>query len=403
MTQVHISGAGIVCSSGVGHAAFVESLRSNVSGVSDLKFDRGTGNRIKIAASLPKDVDLYADEPNARLCDRFSLMALMAAREAVAMSALQSTDLCDPRTAVIIASGIGGMGTIDDNQHAYYKLEKNPDPFAIPKIMPSAAASQVGMALGIKGPSFALSSACSSSTQAIGLSLQLIRAGIVDRVVVGGSEALITPATMRCWEMMRVLTPSSCKPFDTHRNGMVIGEGAAILVIESEESLTKRGARSIGRLLGYGTTSDAGDLVKPDAGGAEEAMRIALADAGLTPSDVGYINAHGTGTVLNDRSEAKAINAVFGPMSGGIAVSSTKPFHGHCLGAAGAIELIAALAAINDGFAPATLNTEVPAADCDLSLVLDKPQDLNGKFALSNNFAFGGINASLVIGRQSLH
>ncbi|MFK7791515.1 MAG: beta-ketoacyl synthase [Devosiaceae bacterium] len=401
MTPIHITGVGIVCATGRGVSSFTDHLRHGRTGVRDLKLDRNVGNRVGIAATVPDDVPMGQGEPNAKLCDRFSLLALMAARDAIDQSGLERDYLHGSRTAVIIASGIGGMNTIDNNHYGYYALGRSTDPLAIPKIMPSAAASQVCMALGIKGPSFAISSACSSSTQAIGLALQLMRAGSFDRAIVGGSEALVTPTTMRSWETLRVLTPNLCKPFGADRNGMVIGEGAGVLVLETQESVQVRGAGIVGNVLGYGTTSDAGDLVKPDADGAAEAMRLALNDAALKPADIGYINAHGTGTILNDQVESAAINAVFGAGSGGIPVSSTKPIHGHCIGGAGAIEAIATLIAMNEGFAPATLNTTDIDPKCDVALVKGDSSDLAAEFGLSNNFAFGGINASLVLGRAS--
>ena len=400
MTAVEITGIGVVCATGQGVSTFHEHLRTGISGVRDLKLDRNVGNRITIAASVPEDVPLGENERNARLCDRFALMALMAAREAIEQSGLDGEDLTGQRTAVIIASGIGGMNTIDDNQYAYYRQTgRGSDPLAIPKIMPNAAASHVCMAHGIKGPSFAISTACSSSTQAIGLALQLMRAGVFDRAIVGGSEALITPATMRSWELLRVLCPKLCQPFAKARNGMLIGEGAGVFVLETQESARARGATSLGNVVGYGTTTDAGDLVKPDAVGAAEAMRLAIADAGLDHNAIGYINAHGTGTILNDRAESAAINAVFGPGSGGVPVSSTKPVHGHCLGGAGIIEAIATLIALNEGFAPATLNTSDIDPACDINLVTGEARPLDAAFAMTNNFAFGGINASLVLGR----
>ncbi len=399
MIPIHITGIGIVCATGHGQQPFAEHLENGRTGVGEIQFARDAGNRVKIAAQVPEDVPLGEGEKNAKFCDRFSLLSLMAAREAVLQSGLEGEELRGPKTAVIIASGIGGMNTIDDNQFGLYALGRSGDPFAIPKIMPNAAASHICMALGIKGPSFAISTACSSSTQAIGLALQLMRAGVFDRAVVGGSEALITPASMRCWELLRVLTPDFCRPFGHNRNGMVIGEGAGVFILETQDSVQAREAKVLGSVLGYGTTTDAGDLVKPDADGAAEAMRLALQDAELDAAEIGYINAHGTGTVLNDRAESAAINAIFGAGSGGIPVSSTKPIHGHCLGSAGIIEAIATLIALNEGSAPATLNTSEIDPQCDVDLVTGPPRPIDAEYGLTNNFAFGGVNASLVLGR----
>jgi nodulation protein E len=267
----------------------------------------------------------------------------------------------------------------------------------IPRVMPNAAASQVCMRYGCKGPSFAISSACSSGSQSIGVGFQMVRCGVVDRAVVGGSEALLTPAVFRAWEALRVLTPDACRPFSKGRNGMVLGEGAAVLIIEELETARARNATIIAEIAGYGSTSDANDIVRPDRDGPVRSMRLALADAGLAPEDVGYINAHGTGTILNDIVETAAVRDVFGACADRLAVTSTKPIHGHTLGAAGAIELVVTIKALAEGVVPPTVNWIEADPKCDLDVVPNEARRKDIGVALSNSFAFGGINASLVV------
>jgi nodulation protein E len=250
---------------------------------------------------------------------------------------------------------------------------------------------------GLRGPAFVVASACASSNHAIGQAVQLIRSGAADVVVTGGTEACLSYGALRAWEAMRVLANDTCRPFSAGRRGLVLGEGAAVFVLESRVHAEARGALPLAHLAGFGMSADAGDAVAPDARGASRAMDLALADAGLQPQDIDYINAHGTGTQANDVTETRAIRASFGAHAARLAVSSTKAMHGHALGAAGALELIAVLGAIADGVLPPTLNLERPDPECDLDYVPNRPRAARVRAALSNSFAFGGLNAVLAV------
>lgn len=397
MRRVAITGTGAVSAAGSDMAALWAAARDGRSGVSALEFEHARGNRVLIGASvIGFDPAQIADEAAIRSSDRFALFALHAAREAVSQAGLDENCLRGPRTAVIMGTGIGGVGTLEVGFRAYNNAERL-DTFAIPKAMPSSAAAQLGMAFGITGPSFTVTSACASSSQAIGLALQLIRSNAVDRVITGGAEACLTPGSMRGWEQLRVLTNDACRPFSVGRSGMVIGEGAGICVLEAEDAVQARGGRALGWLAGYGTTSDARDLLLPDVTGARAAMQAALADAGLAPEAIGYVNAHGTGTVANDINEAAALREVFGPGLDAIPVSSSKPIIGHTLGAAGALELLVTLAALRSQTVPPQINCKQPDPRCALNLPLGGAISHAFSAALSNSFAFGGVNACLVL------
>ena len=254
------------------------------------------------------------------------------------------------------------------------------------------------MTWGAQGPLYCNSTACSSASQSIGLAYQMVKSGIMDRCITGGAECCIVPGAFRAWELLRVLTPTLCRPFSSDRNGMMLGEGAGILVIESLEEAEARGATVLAEIIGYGTCSDAGELLRQDQARAAKSMSLAIGDAGVAPSEIGYINAHGTGTVANDVSETAAMRVVFGEALSGVAVSSTKPIHGHALGAAGALEAIVALGALRDQRAPPNLNFTEPDPKLDFTPVLDAARPIDASYVMSNSFAFGGINATLIFG-----
>jgi nodulation protein E len=289
------------------------------------------------------------------------------------------------------------MQTIDDGIYSVYFANKRPDTLTVPKLIPSAGPALLSMRYGATGPCFAVASACSSGAQAIGLGMQMIRSGMVDRAIVGGSEACATNGAMRAWESLRVLTPDFCRPFAKNRNGMVLGEGAGIFILEAEEVAVARGAKPLCYLAGYGTNSDALDPVRPDVASASACMNMALEDAGLTPEQIAYVNAHGTATVANDDNEAEALNRSFGAHCKKLLVSSTKPVHGHTLGAAGAIELIISVVALREQIAPPSLNVDIQDPKCAILLVGPKAVEIQMQAILSNSFAFGGINASLIV------
>ena len=398
MTSIVITGMGAVSAAGIGVDALWNAAKEGRSAVSPLDIHRAESIRVRIAASV-KDFDpgKYLSDIEMRRCDRFTQFAHVAVQEAIEQSGLTAEEIKGNRTACILGTGIGGMNTLDDGCFAYYSGEPRVDPFSIPRLMPSSAISHVSIAHKITGPCFTVTSACSSASQAIGVAMQMIRAGIVDRAITGGSEACITPATMRAWEMLRVLTPNACRPFAKGRNGMTIGEGAGIFILESEQAAKSRGAAPVARLAGYGTTSDARDIIQPDIDGASDAMQAALSDAGIHASDIGYVNAHGTGTILNDINEAAAIRRIFGDRTDELPVSSTKPVIGHTLGAAGGLELAVTVKAVLENLVPPQINFDHPDPKCPLHLPSGGAVPCTINAALSNSFAFGGINASLIV------
>lgn len=393
-----MTGMGAVTAAGVGVGALWSAARAGRSGVHQAKFDREGPNRVKLAAQVPDFIPEEHVEPE-RLpyCDRFAQLAIAAAHEAVAQAGFSRGHKFGGRTAVILGTGVGGITTTEDVLYREYVTKARAIPLAVPRIMGSSAVSQISMIYGCTGPTFAVTSACSSASQAIGLASFLIRAGVIDRAIVGGSESSMTAMNLRAWELLRVLTPDACRPFSTKRNGMVLGEGAGILVIESERQLTERAATPLVEIAGYGTTSDAFDIVRPNPQSAAAAMAQAVGDAGLSPDDIDYVNAHGTGTIANDLAEAEALRRVFGDHFPALAVSSTKPIHGHTLGAAGGIELIVTVMAIRDQIAPPTINWLGPDPACGIDPIAGVARPMSIRAAMSNSFAFGGINACLVV------
>jgi nodulation protein E len=400
MTRVAITGYGCVSALGNDADAFREALFAGRSGIGPLRLVRDDARlQIRIAAQV-KDFDAASLLPAAKLpfLDPFSQYALVAAAEAVKQAGLSPETVAGPRTAVILGTGVGGAWTQDDQYHLFYgEQSRRLDPMAIPRLMPNAAASQISMSYGATGPAFTVCSACASSTHAAGVALGLIRSGVVDRVITGGSEACITPGGLRSWELMRVLSPEPCSPFSAGRMGMCLGEGAGVLVLENLDVAQARGARIRALLSGFGMTADAGDLLRPDPAGAARAMRLAIEDAGIAPASIGYVNAHGTGTVTNDVIETQAIKDVFGDHASKLMVSSTKSMHGHALGGAGALELVATVLALEHGVVPPTVNWKSRDPKCDLDYVPNEARAVKLKVAMSNSFAFGGLNAVVCV------
>jgi nodulation protein E len=334
------------------------------------------------------------------MLDRVAQFAVVAAREAIAQSGLSFAGELGEHTAAIVGSGIGGQNTHDDGfRRIYAEKVTRVHPLTIPKVMPSAPASQITMFFGIKGPTYAVSTACASGAHAIGQAYHLVRSGGATCAVTGGAEALLTYATVKSWEAMRILTPDTCRPFSIDRKGMMLGEGAAILVLETLEHATARGADILAEMVGFGMSADAGDLTAPDPDGMRRAMAAALKDAGVAPEAIEYVNAHGTGTTANDASETAALHLVFGDHARRLAVSSTKSMVGHSFGAAGALEAVAALMALHDGVIPPTMNYLGPDPACDLDYVPNEARRRPLTTVMSNSFAFGGLNAALAMRR----
>ena len=396
--RVVVTGMGAVSAAGLGAAPLWEAARDGRSCVGPLVVREPYGGRIRISAQVRDfDAEALLGPKITPFADAFTAYALVAADEALAQAGLDRQDRQGPRCAALLGTGIGGMQTIDDGIYNVYMANKRPDMLTVPRLIPSAGPSQLSMRYGATGPCFAIASACSSGSQAIGLAMQMIRAGMIDRAIVGGAEACVTNGAMRAWECLRVLTPDFCRPFAKNRNGMVLGEGAAMFVLEAEEIALARGVKPLCVLAGYGTNADALDPVRPEAKSAAACMAMALDDAGLRPDDIDYINAHGTATVANDANEAEAINLAFGAHAQQLLVSSTKPVHGHGLGAGGALELAISINALRENVAPPNLNVEIQDPVCAISLVGAKAVERPMRAVLSNSFAFGGINASLIV------
>lgn len=402
--RIAVTGLGCISALGPDIAAFWDGLSNARVGIGPLQLptDRDLEPlHVNIGAQI-RNFDPAAHFAPAKLAalDGFAQYALVAARAALADAGLTASDVAGPRTAVILGSGIGGIGSLDEAFYSRYGLKKRRiDPATIPRAMPNAAASHVSMEFGATGPAFAVCSACSSANHAMGLALSMVRAGIVDRAITGGSEAILNYGNINAWESLKVLTPNACRPFSRGRNGMSLGDGAGIIVLERMDAAKARGATIHAEMAGSGCSADAGDLLRPDANGAALAIRNALADSALAPEDIDYVNAHGTGTLLNDPVETAAIRAVFGAHADQLAVSSTKSMHGHGLGAAGALEMVATILALRHQVAPPTANWLERDPKCDLDYVPNEARPMRIRAAVSNSFAFGGLNAVLAVKR----
>ncbi|WP_343214900.1 beta-ketoacyl-[acyl-carrier-protein] synthase family protein [Dyella lutea] len=398
---IAITGMGAISAFGEGAEALWSGLREGQSGIRPLRHERAADLRVRIAAQVPESFDPAAHfgERALPMLDRASQFALFAANEAIAQSGLDfAAGGLGGRTGVVVGTGVGGETTQDEqSRRLYAENATRLHPLTIVRLMINAPASQISMAHGLRGPSFAVASACASTNHAIAQAALMIRAGLIDVAVAGGTEACLSYGALRAWEAMRVLADDTCRPFSANRRGLVLGEGAGVFVLESMAHAQARGANILGVLAGVGMSADAGDIVAPDPAGSGSAMTQALADAGLAPEDIDYINAHGTGTPANDPTETRAIHAVFGAHAPKLAVSSTKSMHGHALGASGALELVAVLGALRDGVVPPTANLDMADPACDLDYVPNQPRQLKVRAALSNSFAFGGLNAVLAV------
>ncbi|MFD9901861.1 beta-ketoacyl-[acyl-carrier-protein] synthase family protein [Mesorhizobium sp. NPDC059025] len=328
--------------------------------------------------------------------DRFSLLAIIAASEAMQQSGLIVGAENTYRIGATVGVGVCGWETVEENYRALLLNGRSrADIFSVPKVMPGAAAGQISMQFGLRGPVFGVTSACASANHAIASAVDQIRLGRADVMLAGGADAPLVWGIMKAWEALRVLSPDTCRPFSADRQGLVMGEGAGMAVLESYEHAMARGATILGEIAGVGISADASDIVAPTVEGPEAAMRFCLADAGFNPEDVDYLNAHGTGTKANDQIETAAIKRAFGDHAYKLSVSSTKSMHGHALGASGALEMIACVMAIRDGIVPPTANYREADPDCDLDITPNVAKERPVRAALSNAFAFGGTNAVL--------
>lgn len=397
MRRVVITGMGTVNAVASDVPGTFRGLSGGYCGIGPLTFPDADRLTVRIGAEVqgwrPEDRFPANELP---LLDRTTQYALVAADEAVAMAGLPAG--LGARGGVILGTAAGGIQTWEDSYRAVFAEGRNRvSPLVVPRLMHNAPASHLSIRHGLTGPVLTVSTACASANHAMGLALQQIRHGVADVMLTGGSEAMLCFGGVKAWESLRVLAPDACRPFSLGRKGMVIGDGAGVLVFEAEDHARARGARILAEVAGYGMTADATDIVAPNVQGAVAAMRAALDDAGLAPGDVGYINAHGTGTLLNDRSESLAIRTVFGDLPP--PVSSTKSMHGHAIGATGALEAIACVMALSQGVLPPTIGHLNADPDCGLDVVANVVRAAQVDVALSNAFAFGGLNAVLAFRR----
>ena len=405
MRRVVVTGVGVFASAGKDAESFFKNLLEARSAVRRIcQFDPSSLS-VQIAAEVPDYNPLdYFPAKRLDLLDRFSQFGLLAAHEAMKSSGIEVREEEGPRFGVVSGSGMAGANTLDSGYFSLYANQATRlHPFTIPRMMHNAATSQICMEFGAQGPSFTTATACSSSGHAIGEAFHLIRFGMADIMLTGGCEAPITYGMIRSWESVRVLAigdgdPSrACRPFSADREGFVMGEGAAMLLLEELEHARKRGAKILAEISGYGLSSDAGHITQPSIEGPARALRMALEEAGTVPDHVDYINAHGTGTRLNDATETQVLKKVFGEHARRLAISSTKSMHGHTMGATGAIELAATVMATERNQIPPTANYTTPDPECDLDFVPNQSREIPVRVAVSNSFAFGGLNAVLLV------
>ncbi len=395
--RVVITGLGII--SGLGNNVGevwqnVENCESGIAAVQSMDMSK---MRFKNGCEV-KNYDPLQNFSQKELVglDKFAQFALIAAREAIKDAGIEWTDESRKKTCVITGTSIGGQDSQEDIFIELYKEGKERGPlFTIPRIMPNAGASHITMEFGITGFAYTISTACASSNHAIGNAFWMIRNGVCDKAITGGSEIPLSYGFLKAWEAIRVVSPDTCRPFSKGRQGMILGEGGAMLVLESLDEAQKRGAKIYGEIIGFGMSSDASHITKPNQAGAEAAMLMALEDAEISPEEIDYINAHGTGTMVNDAMEIAAIKNVFGDHATKLTVSSTKSLHGHVLGGTSAIEALITALALHHQVLPPTANYIEPDLKCDLDVVPNKARKAKIDYALSNSFAFGGLNAVL--------
>ena len=401
MYRVAVTGLGVISAIGNNSSEFWQSLQAGRSGIAPLQSVDPALLRFSNAAEVQNfKPSEHFDEKEISLLDRFAQFGVIAARQAVAASCVQWTQQLRESAAIVTGSCVGGQTTEDEGFVNLYRNNiPRVNPFTIPRTMENAAASRISLETGVVGPTYTISTACSSSNHAIGQAFWMVRSGAASMAIAGGSEAVFSLGFLKAWEAMRVVSPDTCRPFSKDRRGLILGEGAAMLVLEPLDAARARGTAILGEIIGFGMSSDAFHITQPSADGAARAMRSALTDAGIEPSAIGYINAHGTATLANDATETAAIRQVFGPHADRLAVSSTKSMHGHTLGAAGAIEAVATLLALHHGILPPTANFTEPDPACDLDVIPNIARPALTEFALSNSFAFGGLNAVLAFRR----
>ncbi|MDE4190089.1 beta-ketoacyl-[acyl-carrier-protein] synthase family protein [Phaeobacter gallaeciensis] len=399
MRRVVITGAGTINALGHSVSATMEAMREGRCGIGALEFRDVERLSIQIGGQVRGfEAEGRFNRQQMSLYDRFTQFTLTAAKEAIAQSGIEFHGDLSAKSGVVLGTAGGGVSTWDDNYRSVYEDGKNRvHPFVVPKLMNNAAASHVSMEFNLKGPSFTVSTACASSNHAMAQAFQMVRSGMAPAMVTGGSESMLCFGGVKAWEGLRVMSRDACRPFSANRNGMVQGEGAGVFVFEDYEHARARGAEILCEVVGYAMSSDAADIVMPSKQGAARAISGALQDAGVAPESVGYINAHGTGTAANDKTECAAVADVFGPHADRLMISSTKSMHGHLIGGTGAVELLACIMAVRDGVIAPTIGYEEPDPECALDVVPNEAREAKVDVALSNAFAFGGLNAVLAL------
>ena len=398
MKRVVITGSGAISALGKNISEHFASMQNGTCGIKRLKILDSDLLTVKIGAMVE---DFHANElfSNQELLfyDRYTQFAILAAKEAMCQSGLKVESNNCEKVGVILGNSGGGLQTLDENYRSVFRdNKKRLHPFIVPKLMSNAACSNLSIIYNIKGPTFTVSAACASSNHAMGQAFKLIQTGQLSAVITGGSESMLCFGGLKAWEGLIVMTNTKCRPFSKNRDGMAQGEGAAIFVFEEYENARRRGAEIIAEVSGFSMTSDAHDIVKPSQLGAKRAMLSGLRDAGVASSEIDYINAHGTGTILNDKTESLAIREVFSDSGHRPLVSSTKSQHGHLIGGAGAIELVACLMALKYDLVPPTINFDEKDPNCDINLVTNDVKEKKVNYALSNAFAFGGMNSVII-------
>ncbi len=403
MRRVVITGQGSI--NALGHTAdqTMTAMREGLNGVGPLEFRDVDRLAIKIGGQVTDyDPEARFNRQQIALYDRYTQFTLIAAKQAMDQSGIVFNGELAQRSGVVLGTAGGGMNTQDENYRSVYEEGKNRvHPFVVPKLMNNAATSHLSMEYNLKGPSFTVATACASSNHAMGQAFNMIRTGMADAMLTGGSESMLCFGGVKAWEGLRVMTRDACRPFSANRNGMVQGEGAAVFVFEDYEHARARGAEILAEVIGFAMSSDASDIVMPSKQGAARAIAGALRDAKLNPEDVGYVNAHGTGTAANDKTECAAVADVFGHHADQLMISSTKSMHGHLIGGTGAVELLACVMALRDGVIAPTINYEEPDPECALDVVPNEARDADVEVVLTNAFAFGGLNAVLALRRAS--
>src|SRR6266567_620145 len=395
--RVAVTGLGVIGALGNNTSETWNAVSEGRSGIAPIHSIDLSKLRFRNGAQVCRyDPSKHFEANRAQLLDPFSQFAIIAAREALRDSGITLTPALREMAAIVTGSGMGGQSTQDDGFAKLYQRDQaRVDPLIIPRAMANAGASQISMEFGITGPAYTISTACCSANHAIGQAFWMVRNGIVELAIAGGSEAPFSFGPLKAWEALRVVSPDTCRPFSKDRRGLILGEGGEMLILEPLAAARARGATIHAEVVGFGMSSDAHHVTHISIDGPVRAMRATLLDAGLLPEQVGYINAHGSGTLINDPLETRAIREVFGAHADRLAVSSTKSLHGHALGATGAMEAVCTVLALKNGLLPPTANFTVPDPDCNLDVVPNRARQAHVEFALSNSFAFGGLNAVL--------